>query len=85
MEIHFNYVSSPAVGAFTGSISLMNRLIHLTSSSLVDMSCDWIVYDDDAKSLDPLNSLYIQAPSWNLLLFALLEVLLVSWVYGVDR
>jgi len=25
------------------------------------------------------------APSWNLLLFALLEVLLVSWVYGVDR
>ena len=25
------------------------------------------------------------APSWNLLLFALLEVVLVSWVYGVDR
>ena len=25
------------------------------------------------------------APSWNLLLFALLEVTLVSWVYGVDR
>ena len=24
------------------------------------------------------------APSWNLLLFALLEVVLVSWVYGVD-
>ena len=25
------------------------------------------------------------APSWNLLLFALLEVVLVSWVYGVDK
>ena len=25
------------------------------------------------------------APSWNCLLFALLEVVLVSWVYGVDR
>ena len=25
------------------------------------------------------------APSWNLLLFALLEVLIVSWIYGVDR
>ena len=25
------------------------------------------------------------APSWNLLFFALLEVLLVSWVYGVDK
>ncbi|XP_023322005.1 sodium- and chloride-dependent glycine transporter 2-like [Eurytemora carolleeae] len=25
------------------------------------------------------------APSWNLLLFALLEVLLVSWLYGIDN
>jgi len=25
------------------------------------------------------------APSWNLILFALLEVVLVSWVYGVDE
>ena len=25
------------------------------------------------------------APSWNLLLFALLEVLIVNWIYGVDR
>merc|ERR1719232_1261172 len=25
------------------------------------------------------------APSWNLLLFALLEVIVVSWMYGVDR
>jgi len=25
------------------------------------------------------------APSWNLLLFALLEVVLVSWVYGIDN
>ena len=25
------------------------------------------------------------APSWNRLLFALLEVVLVSWVYGIDR
>ena len=25
------------------------------------------------------------APSWNLLLFVLLEVVVVAWVYGVDR
>ena len=25
------------------------------------------------------------APSWNLLLFALLEVILISWAYGADK
>ena len=25
------------------------------------------------------------APSWNLILFALLEVVLISWAYGVDK
>ena len=31
-------------------------------------------------------SLFNQAaPSWNLILFALLEVIIVAWIYGVDK